>query len=409
MAARMSIGVPALIEFEETAVALSYHHSSQEREHLEHTLFQQGSKICLAYPRQTIDERIDTIMAFEGKMTMVRQMHRFAQMCIDRAANALYLKDTAAAANAVRAGLIADVVLDGRGDVSVLEAMQDALIQQAERAGVNIETFIAPLVVETGEFLRRAWQARERERPTEAAALLERALAREPGIRNDPKYTERIAMLQGRSTRDARLATQEFMRVRLAEEAKAEAPKRTTTTVRAVRETETQEARKQRVETTDKALIGLLLGVFLLIVAFAAAVLIFNQVHVPLELNLADSATTTVIQAAALIIGGYALVAGLLHLLTGRALLEPRPSAKRPHVELKRGSPWRVMGLFMVAGGALALTSLVLMTPTATSLIGRMTAMDHIAAGIAFLIVGALVQWLFNAIGFGSTKMLHRR
>jgi hypothetical protein len=402
-----------LEQFEETAIALTYRQTPEQKQALEKRAFDQAAHICAAYTKQNLDGRIRTLMAFDDKASIQRLMLRFAQKCVDSAADALYLYDTTKAIPSLKAGAVADLILDGRGDVSVLEMVQDSLIALSERASFDLAAYVQPLAVESEALLRKAFQAHQAERPTEVSLLVDRVLAREPKIVENPRYADLIDTLRGKSTRDARRATQEFMRNTLAQEVPAVKTSTsthrrasTTSTVRVARETETQEAKRAH-ESAGDSILGFLFGAVLAVLALAGLVLAAAQAGEAMAQLMRSDLALFVVVAVAVGFGLAMLVFGTLSMINGRGMFRFTGSDGRRREW--RGSPARAGGLAHVLGALAIGFGIAGMVVPLNVQVANASGFSFIAAGVAQFFVGIVIYALLYGIGFGYLAVERRR
>ena len=175
-----------LERYDDKTLALRRSHSFLKRNLLERTARRLADALCAAYPGVSASERIALVLGFNHKPAMLGHMFFHAVDCIDRAEAAFKAGKDRQAVAALKAGIVADTLLDGRVDERHLLPVQDRMISLAAQLDFDLALFSQALDISLADHLDYARAAHRQGRLETTVELLGRLLKRSPALeRND--------------------------------------------------------------------------------------------------------------------------------------------------------------------------------------------------------------------------------
>lgn len=383
-----------LREFEEKTVTLAELRGGFERRSIEKATERLSEQLCAAYVSQSPQMRIHMIMAFQHKPAMLRRMFAYAESSLEAAEKAYDKQDYRAAAQALQSAIVADALIDGRMDEDALGRLQDRLLAMANTLDYNVGTFAESLRIADDVQIRYAHAQHDRGHDGIAIETLGRLLQQNPKIEYDNDFAEAAIEVTQKTPQTAMLLLADpYLRQRFIKEQVATTTQnRETQEAPAIASTrETTETHALRHESFTRASICLTLGALLIAGELAALGRVFQSIEIDM------SGIARALFEGAVIVAGVALIAAGLYALI-RGIAPVRLALGRWEY---RGSPARVMGLALIAGGLATIYGLGLHLRLNLAEIAGLSFADMIAIGLLQIVAAILLTGILFVVGFG--------
>ncbi|MBE0688609.1 MAG: hypothetical protein IH587_00630, partial [Anaerolineae bacterium] len=236
-----------------------------------------------------------------------------------------------------------------------------------------------------------------------AIETLGRLLQHNPNIEYDNDFAEAAIEMTQKTPQSAMLLLADpYLRQRFIEGKMSPSAKRRSETQQAVAvsdERETMEAYAVQHESFAKALTGFVLGALLVTGEMA----LLSRAFQSLEIDASDIARVT-FEAAVIGVGSVMLVLGVYALVRGISPMRLNFDRRE-----YRGSPVRVLGLTLIAGGLAALYGLGMMLRLGPAQIAGLTFADMIAVGVLQIVAAVVLTGVLFWLGFGYSVRSKRR
>jgi tRNA nucleotidyltransferase/poly(A) polymerase len=160
-------------------------------------------EICAVFPKASEDERVDLHIAFEDREPLIDALVAYMTRLTQEISRLIRKDKQQEAITALRQALIADVIIDGRYDVEVLQKLQNELLNAAKELHFEVESFLQNLETPAGVYVERAHHFFKEQNRAQAIRCLGRALQLDYHLRENPKIAELATLLTGEAAHSA--------------------------------------------------------------------------------------------------------------------------------------------------------------------------------------------------------------
>lgn len=165
-----------------------------------HNIF---DELCTTFPHASPEERVDIQIAFENRdILLTKFLAYFAQVARQAARNA-HKHSRRLGLELLQRGIIADAIIDGRGNMEVLEAAQSNLLAAADKLDFDVESYLEPIQTPPSVYIQRAYQLHKAHDDNQAMQVLGRALQLDNSLSKNGSVADLAATLTGESPRSA--------------------------------------------------------------------------------------------------------------------------------------------------------------------------------------------------------------
>ncbi|MCA9903646.1 MAG: hypothetical protein KC547_07300, partial [Anaerolineae bacterium] len=269
--------------------------------------------------------------------------------------------------------------------------------EMANTLDYNVGTFAESLRIADDVQIRYAQAQHERGHDAIAIETLGRLLQQNPKIEDDNNFAEAAIEVTQKTPQTAMLILADpYLRQRFIEEKTSPADKANRETQEAPAATsirETAEVHVVRHESFTRALICIVVGALLIAGELALLGSVFQSVEIDMS-NL----TRALFESAVIVAGVGLIAAGAYALIRGIAPIR-MVFGKWEY----RGSPVRVMGLALIAGGVATVYGLGLHLRLGIAPIADLSFADMIVLGLLQIVVATVLAIALFVVGFGYT------
>jgi tetratricopeptide (TPR) repeat protein len=204
-------------------------------------------EICTVLPQTNDDERVDLHIAFEDRPALIDALVAYMTQLTQEIARLTRKNKRQEAITALRQALMADVIIDGRNDVEVLQKLQNDLLAAAKELHFDVETFLHRFELSAGAYVERAHHFAKEQNRAQAMRCLGRALQLDYHLRQNPKIGELATALTGDAAYSAVMTLEDpFLRNSLIQDMERK---------RRFQQAKTQEARSIKLDTQESSVL----------------------------------------------------------------------------------------------------------------------------------------------------------
>lgn len=161
-----------------------------------HNIF---DELCTTFPQASPEERVDIQIAFESRDIMLAKFLDYFRSIAKQSAQNARRGNRQYALELLKRGVIADAIIDGRGDIEILQAAQKSLLEAADKLRFDVEDYLEPLQTPPSIYVQRAYQLHKAHEDNQAIQVLGRALQLDNHLKENVRIADLASTLTGES------------------------------------------------------------------------------------------------------------------------------------------------------------------------------------------------------------------
>ncbi|MBZ0284890.1 MAG: hypothetical protein K8L97_29410 [Anaerolineae bacterium] len=165
-----------------------------------HNIF---DELCTTFPQASPEERVDIQIAFESRDILLAKFLDYFRWIAQQTAQNIRRGNRNLARELLQRGVIADAIIDGRGDVDILQTAQANLLAAAARLDFDVEGYLDPIQTPPGIYIQRAYQLHKAHDDNRAIQVLGRALQLDNTLKKSANIADLASTLTGESPQSA--------------------------------------------------------------------------------------------------------------------------------------------------------------------------------------------------------------